>query len=68
MGKIPVKKGMQCSVKIITAHYNSEVYEKPHEFIPERWMQPDSVKTGSYSYLPFSAGHRSCIGQQLALL
>ncbi|HEY2882622.1 MAG TPA: cytochrome P450 [Pirellulales bacterium] len=43
-------------------HRDPEVYVDPQQFRPERWFttQPDS-----FSYLPFGAGPRTCIGKAL---
>ncbi|CAG9854569.1 unnamed protein product [Phyllotreta striolata] len=41
-------------------------YEKPLEFIPERFLDMDG--TDPFKYIPFSAGPRNCIGQKFALL
>jgi cytochrome P450 len=43
------------------AHHNPKYWEDPEEFRPERWMDK-SKKQVKYSYLPFGAGKRSCIG------
>ena len=46
-------------------HHRPDLYERPDEFLPERW---DSISPGSYSYLPFGAGPRRCIGAPLAMI
>ncbi|XP_021706624.1 cytochrome P450 4d1 isoform X1 [Aedes aegypti] len=43
-------------------------FEKPLDFIPERFSGEKSVeKFNPYKYIPFSAGPRNCIGQKFAL-
>ncbi|XP_055549737.1 cytochrome P450 4d1-like [Wyeomyia smithii] len=43
-------------------------FERPLEFIPERFEGEKSVeKFNPYKYIPFSAGPRNCIGQKFAL-
>ncbi|KAK2027334.1 benzoate 4-monooxygenase cytochrome P450 [Colletotrichum zoysiae] len=43
-------------------------FDRPDEFIPERWIdQPELVKNPSV-FVPFSTGHDVCIGKQLSLL
>lgn len=44
--------------------YKEEYFEKPFEFMPERWIQNQNVPP--FTYVPFSAGERNCIGQYLA--
>lgn len=50
-------------------HADPEVFPDPLEFIPERFMQNDSksVEGRGFTYIPFSAGPRGCIGQRLAM-
>jgi cytochrome P450 len=44
------------------AHHNPKFWEQPEEFRPERWMGEAAKKRVKYSYIPFGAGKRSCIG------
>lgn len=49
-------------------HLNPKYFKDPEQFIPERH---DSLKTAteeksSFSYIPFAAGFRNCIGQKFA--
>jgi cytochrome P450 len=44
------------------AHHNPKFWEEPEEFRPERWLGEAARKRVKYSYLPFGAGKRSCIG------
>lgn len=41
------------------------IFEKPEEFIPERFLETDK---SPYAFIPFSAGQRNCIGQKFANL
>jgi len=40
--------------------HNSNDFTDPDVFVPERWLEKLSHAT--YSYTPFSAGPRNCIG------
>jgi cytochrome P450 len=44
------------------AHHNPKFWEDPETFKPERWMGGAAKKQVKYSYIPFGAGKRSCIG------
>lgn len=44
------------------AHHNPRFWDAPEEFRPERWMGDAAKKRVKYSYIPFGAGKRSCIG------
>jgi cytochrome P450 len=43
------------------AHHNAKYWDDPEAFIPERWTDK-TKKQVKYSYLPFGAGKRACIG------
>ena len=44
------------------AHHDERFWEAPEEFRPERWMDDAAKKRQKYTYLPFGAGRRACIG------
>ena len=43
-------------------HHSPKYWEEPEQFRPERWMGDAAKKRVKYTYLPFGAGKRSCIG------
>jgi len=43
------------------AHHNPRFWDEPETFRPERWIDKTKRQV-KYSYLPFGAGKRSCIG------
>ncbi|KAJ3370214.1 hypothetical protein GGF31_004272 [Allomyces arbusculus] len=65
-------------INFMQLHRNPRIWPNPLKFDPTRFMQPeldtsqfDSVNVNTtgqvpYSYLPFAAGLRSCIGKPLA--
>lgn len=43
-------------------------FASPREFQPERWLPRGSAHPPPPQWLPFSAGTRDCVGQNLAVL
>jgi cytochrome P450 len=48
-------------------HSDPRYFPEPHRFLPERFMKGGLPATPGLIYLPFGAGRRSCIGNQLAV-
>lgn len=57
---------VKCSKSLIQKLVES-CFERPTEFVPERWYsKPDMVKNKN-AFAPFSLGRYNCIGKNLAL-
>ena len=48
-----------------TLQYDPEIYRRPAEFIPERFMDPENVPPRN-AFRTFNRGPRACMGQNLA--
>jgi cytochrome P450 len=48
--------------------HNPKYYENPEVFDPYRWTKPGAYAKEPYSFIPFSAGPRSCIGKYVAIM
>ncbi|CAG5129516.1 unnamed protein product [Candidula unifasciata] len=62
-----IPPGTLITIAIINLHRNSLVWEDPDEFRPERFLPENLKNKDMYSFVPFSAGPRNCLGQNFAL-
>jgi cytochrome P450 len=51
-------------VSPLVTHHDQTLYERPGEFVPERWLEREERPRGAY--FPFGAGAHACIGEPLA--
>ncbi|CAH1799266.1 unnamed protein product [Owenia fusiformis] len=64
--KIP--PGIRIDMNLYMVHHNPNVWGDDHmEFKPERFEIDNRADKDSYAFIPFSAGPRSCIGQNFAM-
>ncbi|CAL8110949.1 unnamed protein product [Orchesella dallaii] len=63
--KIP--KGMTVIIALWAANRNSEYFESPMEFNPERFMTGNKENLHQYASSPFGHGPRHCTGKPLAM-
>ncbi|KAL4917545.1 cytochrome P450 [Aspergillus aurantiobrunneus] len=61
--------GITVSASAYTLHRIEEVYPRPTEWLPQRWLNPDSGKKHDMRRLwwPFGSGGRMCLGSNFAL-
>lgn len=63
-----IPKGTMILVNTWTIARDSEVWENPYEFMPERFLGKDiDVKGHDFELLPFGAGRRMCPGYPLGI-
>lgn len=68
-GKYTIPAGTRVFIPIYLLHRHVDHWNNPLEFMPERWLDKEVVKSRHrYSFLPFGAGGHNCIGQNFALM
>lgn len=64
-----IHKGRVIVMTPVVLHRHPAWWERPDEFIPERWADAEAErKRPRFAYMPFSGGPRQCIGNNFALL
>lgn len=64
VGGYTLPAGTAVSVAISLIHELPELYERPTEFVPDRFVQR---KYSPFEHLPFGGGHRRCLGAAFAM-
>ncbi|XP_054926489.2 cytochrome P450 3A8-like [Dermacentor andersoni] len=64
---IKIPKGCVIAVPLYAMHHDPEYFPDPFVFRPERFMGENATNIRPYTYLPFGAGPRNCVGMRLGL-
>uniref|UniRef100_A0A8D0EKG6 Uncharacterized protein n=1 Tax=Strix occidentalis caurina TaxID=311401 RepID=A0A8D0EKG6_STROC len=62
----PLKKGTIVLPNIASSLYDPEQWETPRQFNPGHFLDKDGNFVSQEAFLPFSVGHRVCLGEHLA--
>ena len=67
IGDVVIPKGYAIGLGMRELHSNPKYFSNPKEFRPERWIEKSDIGVKDpFIFIPFSAGGRRCIGEQLA--
>lgn len=61
-----IPKGTMIFPNITSVLYDEDIWLTPHQFNPGHFLNSDRMFMKPEAFIPFSAGHRVCLGEQLA--
>ncbi|KAF9579826.1 hypothetical protein BGW38_003754 [Lunasporangiospora selenospora] len=72
MGGYKIPKGTIVLAALQELHWNKKYYPQPSKYIPERWIPEESpfpdYPIQDFTFYPFSAGTRNCVGKNFAMM
>lgn len=66
--ELDLPAGTDVAVFIPGIHRNPKNYPNPDKYDPDRFLPEKAKERHQYSFLPFSAGTRNCIGFKFGLI
>ncbi|XP_069075485.1 cytochrome P450 2J2-like isoform X2 [Pleurodeles waltl] len=60
-----LEKGTVVIYNLFSVHHDRNIWEAPEEFNPSRFLDKDGNFVKNEKFIPFSAGHRACLGEQM---
>lgn len=66
-GGVDFPKGAIILFSTYTTHRRPDLWENPEAFLPQRFLDP-ATHPDRYTYFPFGAGARICLGNMFAML
>ncbi|XP_050429236.1 cytochrome P450 4C1-like isoform X2 [Adelges cooleyi] len=68
IGDYSIPAGSTLAIFTAHLHLNPQIYPEPEKFNPDNFLPEASRNRHPYSFIPFSAGYRNCIGIKYAML
>lgn len=68
IGEYFIRKGTNVLMSSWVVHRDGRWYDRPDEFLPDRWASGLLTRIPKYAYFPFGGGPRACIGNNFAML
>jgi cytochrome P450 len=68
VGDLEIPRGSTVIVFVYGAHHAPRYWQDPERFDPERFTKANEKLNAPFTYLPFGAGPRGCIGGNYAML
>ncbi|MFI6235590.1 cytochrome P450 [Micromonospora sp. NPDC050784] len=68
IGGYDVPAGVDVLICPYTLHRNPEFWPEPERFRPERFDKDGTASRPRYAYIPFGAGPRFCVGNNLGMM
>lgn len=65
---IQFKPGMSVDIPLAGIHHDPENFPEPEKFNPERFMPENKDSIKPFTYMPFGAGPRNCVGMRLGMV
>ncbi|XP_062521999.1 cholesterol 24-hydroxylase-like [Corticium candelabrum] len=65
---VEVPSGSNVVVSFYVMHRLPEYWKEPEKFSPNRFLNQNNGSIHSFTYLPYSAGPRMCLGKQLVTI
>jgi cytochrome P450 len=65
VGGYRIPRRAQVHVPVHALHRDLRWFDRPEEFLPERFDREASLRRRPYSYIPFGVGRRNCVGKKL---
>ncbi len=63
LGGFALPKGSNVVLSPLATQHDAAIYPEPKRFLPDRWLD---MTPAPYSYFPFGAGPRTCLGMLFA--